>query len=323
MHETVGIPRALLFYEYYPFWKTFFDYLGIKTIISPNTNQKILEEGVKNCVDEACLPIKLATGHVMYLASRADYIFVPRIVSLAPREYICPKFMGFPDMVRQCVPSGTRLIDTNINLYRHRGEEYRCYQELGKYFVKNPFKIRTAYQKSVKKQEDYCSLLKKGLFPEQAMKAVDRHNVKNKGYNPGGPVIAVIGHSYNLFDRHISMDLIKVLQKKGVNVVTAENLPEETMRSETSILPKRLFWTLGQKMLGAAFHYMKQPEISGIIYVVSFACGPDSMVGEIIERYIKYENTPFLKLTLDEHTGEAGVITRIEAFLDMVYWKAG
>jgi len=28
-----------------------------------------------------------------------------------------------------------------------------------------------------------------------------------------------------------------------------------------------------------------------------------------------------LNINLDEHTGEAGIITRLEAFLDMVRWR--
>jgi predicted nucleotide-binding protein (sugar kinase/HSP70/actin superfamily) len=39
-------------------------------------------------------------------------------------------------------------------------------------------------------------------------------------------------------------------------------------------------------------------------------------VGEIIERRIV--NKPFIMLTVDEHTGEAGMLTRLEAFVDMI-----
>ncbi|MEG3070548.1 MAG: hypothetical protein RQM92_06655 [Candidatus Syntrophopropionicum ammoniitolerans] len=45
------------------------------------------------------------------------------------------------------------------------------------------------------------------------------------------------------------------------------------------------------------------------------------MTGGIIERYAHSSGIPFLSLTLDEHTGEAGIMTRLEAFLDMVQWR--
>ena len=56
--------------------------------------------------------------------------------------------------------------------------------------------------------------------------------------------------------------------------------------------------------------------------VVSFGCGPDSLICELIERFYKrQQQIPVLLLTLDEHTGEAGIITRLEAFVDMLRWR--
>jgi len=75
-------------------------------------------------------------------------------------------------------------------------------------------------------------------------------------------------------------------------------------------------------MIGSAFHFMDSDSIDGIIHVASFGCGPDSFTGEIIERQVRRRgNLPFLNLTIDEHTGEAGVITRLEAFIDMIRWR--
>ncbi|MBU2609087.1 MAG: hypothetical protein KKF26_07200, partial [Chloroflexi bacterium] len=35
----VGIPRALLYYQYYPAWKTFFEELGAEVVVSAPTSQ--------------------------------------------------------------------------------------------------------------------------------------------------------------------------------------------------------------------------------------------------------------------------------------------
>lgn len=322
MQQTVGIPRALLYYDFFPMWNTFFNYLGVKTVVSPKTNKKILEAGLKNTVDEACLPIKLAMGHVIELAGKVDYIFLPRLVSLIPREYICPKFLGFPDMVRQCAPGTPKLIDVNINLYHPRSKAQKTYREVGKLFSRNPVKIDLAYWKSCKALKHYKKLLSQCILPDKAMEIMQGKEIKPE-YNPQDTTIALIGHSYNIYDRYISMNIIGRLKKMGVNVVTADNLSEEIICRETGTLPKKIFWTMGKRMMGAALHFMHNPRISGIICVTSFGCGPDSLIGELIERYLRrIRQIPFLKLTLDEHTGEAGVITRLEAFLDMVHWKA-
>jgi len=323
MKPTVGIPQALLYYEYYPLWKTFFDSLGVKTVVSPQTNKRILETGLKNTVDEACLPIKVAMGHVIELAGKADYIFLPRMVSIVPREYICPKFLGFPDMVKNAVPNMPKLIEVNINLYHPRSKARKVFREIGKLFSSNPVKITKAYQTACKSLEQYQKLLEQNILPDKAIAMATGKECKPDS-TLSGPTIAIIGHSYNIYDRYISMDITGRLRRMGINVITADNLPGHVIRRETAKLPKRLFWTLGQQAMGATFHFLQTPYISGIIHVTSFGCGPDALIGELIERYIRRTRPiPFLKLTLDEHTGEAGVITRLEAFLDMVQWKAG
>ncbi|MCG8532537.1 MAG: acyl-CoA dehydratase activase-related protein, partial [Desulfovibrionales bacterium] len=94
MVKTVGIPRCLFYYNYFPGWNEFFHGFGAKVILSPPTNKKILDLGVQQAVDEVCLPVKLFFGHVEILKKKVDYLFVPRIMSVTPKEWICPKFLG-------------------------------------------------------------------------------------------------------------------------------------------------------------------------------------------------------------------------------------
>ena len=96
-------------------------------------------------------------------------------------------------------------------------------------------------------------------------------------------MIGVLGHGYSLYDQTISLDIIGRLRKMGCRVLLPEALPGERVEEEASTMPKRIFWTLGRKMVGSAFIMEKKPEIDGIIYVACFACGPDSFIGEIIE----------------------------------------
>ena len=100
---NIGIPRALLYFDYFPMWQTFLNYLGFSIIISPPTTKDILNIGVSLCVDDACLPVKLFHGHVAYLKEKVDVIFVPRLVSVAPGEFICPKFIGLPEMIKNSI----------------------------------------------------------------------------------------------------------------------------------------------------------------------------------------------------------------------------
>ncbi|SFF94383.1 Predicted nucleotide-binding protein, sugar kinase/HSP70/actin superfamily [Desulfotomaculum arcticum] len=317
MSIKVGIPRALLYYYFYPQWLSFFQHLGVEPVVSHKTTRGLLEKGLRSTVDEACLPVKLAVGHVLDLKDRVDYLFLPRMVSMARREYICPKFLGFPDMVRNTIDNLPPVIDINLDLYRRGSNTYTFYQALGKIFTKNPARIYLAYRASCQALGEYCKQLESGLLPGELK------TLCSNGNNGMADVtIAVIGHPYNIYDRFISMDMIKRLSESGVNVVTADHLAESVIRREAGKLPKQLFWTLNQRMIGAAYRYFNEPEIHGLIHVASFGCGPDSMTGELIERFARSRSTkPLLVLTLDEHTGEAGMVTRLEAFLDMVRWR--
>lgn len=118
MTVKVGIPRALLFYYYFPMWNGFFKALGVEVILSRNTTKGILDKGVRQSVDDACLPVKLFFGHVLDLKDRVDYLFIPRMVSVERKEYICPKFLGLPDMIRYNVPDLPPIIDITVNMSR-------------------------------------------------------------------------------------------------------------------------------------------------------------------------------------------------------------
>ena len=131
--------------------------------------------------------------------------------------------------------------------------------------------------------------------------------------------IALLGHDYNIYDEYISMNLIKRLRSMGARVATADLVSQAVIDEQAGTLPKKLFWTLGKKMIGAAFAFCDSGQFDGIIYVSSFGCGPESLVGELLARWVKRRRgIPFMLLTIDEHSGAAGLVTRLEAFTDML-----
>ena len=100
----IGIPRALLYYWYGPAWQAFFRAAGLEPVVSPPTNKAIMTAGLKAAVDEICLPVKIFIGHCLELQKTCDAVLVPRLTSVARKEFTCPKFMGLPDMVRRLLP---------------------------------------------------------------------------------------------------------------------------------------------------------------------------------------------------------------------------
>ena len=133
--------------------------------------------------------------------------------------------------------------------------------------------------------------------------------------------VALISHGYNIYDERTSMKIFDKLEKMDVKVYTSLQLSKEQMEDGIKSLGQELYWANEYEMTGAAGHYLKDNKIDGLITLTAFGCGPDSLMIERITRKAKRFNKPLLNLTIDEQTGEAGFITRLEAFVDMLFRK--
>lgn len=314
----IGIPRALSYFDYFPIWKTFLDKLGFKTIISSPTTKDILDKGVSLCVDDACLPVKIFHGHVADLIGKVDTIFIPRLISVSPGEYICPKFIGLPEMVKNTISDLPPLLVFNYDL--HKGIKYRgkAFNTLARQLGLSGGVVDRAYKEACSMQDKYERMLKSGQSPLNILEPKESwdESIKNK------VTIGIIGHSYLLCDRYISMDLIKKIQNKGYNVKVPSNVPDKKIEENIMDIPKRMFLSYGKRMLGSGIEWLKCDQVDGIIFLSSFGCGIDSFIEELIRRYNAREyKLPYAVFSLDEHSGQAGFETRLEAFLDMMEWR--
>lgn len=312
--KTIGIPRALLYYYLFPLWETFFGQLGFKVILSPSTDKRIVDRGVQIAVDEVCYPVKIYYGHVASLIGRVDYLFLPRLISIERKSFICPKFMGLPDMIRASFTNLPPIIDQTFDDSQRNTGLYDDFLELGRKLGFRPKEIRHAYRQAMSSWLDYQNQMQQGSHP---MKILDGFNTPVKGENP--IKIGLLGHGYNLYDRYASMNIVKKLHDLGAEIITAEMIPDPVIHQAARLLPKKIFWTLGHRVVGSALYLITREDVAGLIHVASFGCGPDSMTGEILQRLVRrHGQKPLLTLTIDEHTGEAGLDTRLEAFIDMI-----
>ena len=79
-----------------------------------------------------------------------------------------------------------------------------------------------------------------------------------------------------------------------------------------------MFWTFSNNVIRAAYHFFERQDVDGVIHITAFGCGPDFIVDKLMEIDAKNYKMPFLTITLDEHTGQEGLNTRLEAFVDML-----
>ncbi len=310
----IGIPRALFYYDYFPLWQAFFTALGHQVVVSDATNKGILEDGIKRAVDETCLPVKLYMGHVQNLRGRVDYLFIPRLVSLEEKHFSCPKFIGLPDMVRGSVPNLPPILDVTVDVTDNKKLTRSSLLELGKLLGASQGQLGEAYQAGLQAHRSYRARLKQGLTHAEAIRGSTPAKTAATDYLLR---VALLSHPYNICDSWVSNNLIGKLQKMGADVTTADALSLGYLRQKANSLSDQIFWTFEKKLAGAAMHYLETREVDGIILVMAFECGPDSLVTELIEREVR-DRLPVMTLCMDEHTGEAGIVTRLEAFVDMI-----
>ena len=327
MSYRVGVPRSLAYYSFFPLWNSFFEELGCEVLVSRESNKSVLDEGVKETVNDACVPIKLYHGHVKDLKHKVDYLFVPRLVSLDGKETTCPKFLGLPDMVKHSIKDLPPLIDLRLDLRKGKFELWKFFKRLGEKLGKSTWEVFKAYIKSKKIYYRYQELLEKKASPELAWKIIkgEKSEEELKKIVVGNPVkIALLGYPYTIYDPYISVDLLNKCKQMGVDVLTVENIPGKELLKQKKKLSKEMFWYYSNNTTRACLYLLEKKMVDGIIHVTAFGCGPDAMVDKFLELECKNQgNIPFMTVAIDEHTGDAGISTRLEAFVDMLNRRRG
>ena len=123
-------------------------------------------------------------------------------------------------------------------------------------------------------------------------------------------VFAVLGKPYNIFDAFLNLRLFERLRRMGVLAIPID-IPPGCRGDPASDVP----WRFSSDMHRAARWAARTGGISPVI-ISNFGCGPDAFAFRQIEEALR--GTPHLVLEFDEHRGEAGLITRLEAFIDRI-----
>ena len=322
--RVIGFPRALTYYNYFPFLYGFFTKLGFEIILSNPTTKKTLVDGASLVVTETCLPIKVYVGHVLNLLEKGvKNIFTPSIQSVAPKIYNCSKIRGLPDLIRNVVKGDYNLIEATLDKSEKKLGLFEFLKQAVEPFgITDDLEIKAALRAGFVLHNNFKVMMQHNLGFDEALKNAKEGKVvissknEDKGIN-----VALVAHGYNIYDKRVCMDVFKKLKDLGVNVYSALQLTDEELKDGINTLEAEMYWANQLEMTGAAGHYLKKDNIDGLITITAFGCGPDSLMIEDIKRKAKNFNKPLLNLTIDEHTGEAGFVTRLEAFCDMLYRK--
>jgi predicted CoA-substrate-specific enzyme activase len=306
---TMGIPRAMYTYDRLPFWATFFKRCGFDVMLSRETDKKIRELGIERAVAEPCFPIRIAHGHVAELLDEgADHVFLPNQLNeetdhLEIESHACPWGQTLPHVVR-LAPHFEAYTDRFFapTLHFRRGPEAvrQALRSAMRIFGVPAHEVDEALREAYEAQNEFRGRLI--VAGADSLSTLDEHDELG---------IVLVGRPYNIYDAGVNMDIpAKLRRYYGVNIIPIDFLP--LWGRETRDVTPNMFWNYGRKILQAARVVAEHPNLH-IIYMTNFKCGPDSYIKHFIG---PASPDPFLVLQFDEHTNDAGAMTRCEAYLD-------
>jgi predicted CoA-substrate-specific enzyme activase len=305
----IGIPRILYLHEMMPFWKTFFAELGYRVVLSDPTNKELIRKGVENVVAETCFPIKVSHGHVLNLLEKGvKRIFLPSIVNLKsphpeiPISTACPYAQAFPYAVHSSIDFKKDHVEVFQPIFHFRFGKDHLEKELiefGKSLHRGSKQVKRATGKAERFQAlFYQSLLNRGK------------EILNQ-IGPDEKAMVIIGRPYNSCDPGVNLEMPKKLKDLGILAIPMDFLPLDSVKPTEEI--QEMYWRYGQKILSAGKIINEDPRLYAV-YITNFGCGPDSFISHFYRDLSK--GKPHLQLEIDEHSADAGAITRCEAFLD-------
>ena len=308
--KTIGIPRAMFFYDRFPFWCTYLQELGYNVAVSPQTDGSIASHGEELAIAQPCFPVQVAHGHVHALLQQAvDYVLLPNVVDaetqfMEAESKLCPWNQTLPFVVRAVEKLAGdlngKLLCPTIHFrqgLRHVREELRVLaSELGRSKAASDAAVQKAYSA----QEEFSRAVRQA--GDTALQVLEKTRE---------PAIVLLGRPYNIYDRVVCCDIPRKLRSLyGINVLPLDFLPLD--REDVSQINENMYWQSGRTILAAAQMARSNPNLH-LIYISNFKCGPDSYLKSFIEDAC---GKPSLVLQFDGHSNDAGYITRCEAYLD-------
>jgi predicted nucleotide-binding protein (sugar kinase/HSP70/actin superfamily) len=307
----VGIPLALANYQLLPFWGTLLREIGLNIVASPVSTAEIIRSGVEATLSTPCFPVKVAYGHVLHLIEQGvDYLWAPSVLNM-PRNgtdsrhsALCPYVSALPYGVAALVEQrggSVKMLQPKIPFQEGRRGIMESLKPLAKELGVTPRQLRRAVDRAWQSQDAF----------EEACR--DRGRKAMEELAPGQKAAVIVSRPYNACDSGAYLRLPAKLRKLGLLAIPMDFLDLRRSGPTGDRVLDNMYWKYGQHILHAADVIRSDPRLHAV-YLSSFSCGPDSFLIGYFKRLMAPK--PSLVLEIDEHSADAGVLTRLEAFLD-------
>ncbi len=311
---VVGLPQALTTYSYLPLWRRFLNRLGFRVKLSGITDDEVRQMASRITGAEFCFPAKLVMGHAakLVLNEGVDHVLLPHVVSEQQNAYtsaakFCPYVQAAPSYTRTALEVNGMPVANILSpvIDMRLGERQivdLLVEELAAPLGVTRRQLRAAWRDGLAAQRGF-----------ERRCAEEGRKLLAEAKAAGEKMLVLLGRPYNNYDSGQNLGLPGKLAEQGRTV-----LPLDFLDADRSLLGPRyqnIFWNYGQKILAACERVARDPDLDAV-YLTNFSCGPDSFLLSFAEEIMGHQ--PFLALELDEHGADAGYMTRIEAFFDVL-----
>jgi predicted nucleotide-binding protein (sugar kinase/HSP70/actin superfamily) len=338
----------------------FFRALGLEPVTPPLTSRRALNLGVKHCPEMTCAPCKILFGNYYeglelgadrlvlfggpdtcrlgYLARPqaerlhdAGFQFTPHTLSLGgvaadilriARELADPSPLELVEATRTLLTSISFVDEIEQESLRLRPREL----ERG---------TATRLRAEALAAAQAC----RGRAEIQVRREMILAPLRAAPRDQGRRVlrIGLLGDAYSLSEPFFNLNLEQRLGYMGVEVqrwfwmsksLRLPGLERVRNRSEVQARQEEVGRYLGRDVGGFALPSMKEAVafvrdgIDGLIHLAPFNCTPEIVAVSVLPRLASDHDVPLLALSIDEHSGSAGLVTRLEAFVDLLERRA-
>ncbi|MCK5212863.1 MAG: hypothetical protein KAQ74_02980, partial [Dehalococcoidia bacterium] len=308
---TVGIHRALLVYDFAPLLIGFINGLGARPVVTSKSTGDIIARAVELAYTDSCFPMKILHGHAAQLDD-ADYILYPSAIRLGLKDgnenqkYACPLVQAAPYIVKQTVDLGERLLIPTLDFSMGTSDVIDNLTSVA---------LKMGYTKEQGQVAALAGLQSMDTFAKA--QAAAGKKVLEQLHDSGKLGIVILSRSYMSQDSGANLGIAEKLAQLGVVPIPIDYLPLDQVNPKE--YQDRPYWFYESKYIAAAKLVAEDPKLYGLS-LTNFGCGPNSFMLRMVQDIMG--NKPLGELEIDEHAAEAGLVTRVEAFVDTIVGHA-
>ncbi len=338
----IGIPRVLNIYSTAPFWRTYFQTLGIpvqNVVFSDYTSETLFRQGAKYGSVDPCFPAKVVQAHIHNLLFEKhpkrplNYIFFPSITNLPSflthtvDNTSCPVVAGTPAVI-------AAAFKKEKDFFAERGIDYifaPVTLEEVLFLKKQMFQIWGERLQITKDESDFAV---DQAF--QAMKQFEREmqrrglEVLEQVERENRVALLLLGRPYHL-DPGINHGILEEFQALGYPILTIRSIPKdpvwlsrwfgEDLREGRisdpfdirDVWPENYSTNSAQKVWAAKFA-ARHPNVA-MLDLSNFKCGHDAPTYGIIDKVVKAAKKPYMALhDIDANKPSGSFAIRVKTY---------